>query len=107
MLHSDYQPLKYLTFQKKLNSLHSRWLEFFQKFQYTFHYKVAQHNKVVDALSRRHHFLTVLQVELTNFVDIKTLYPIDDDLSFIWGKCVAKKQIEDYHLMDGFLFKEN
>ena len=67
-------------------------------------------NRVVDALSRRQLLLTVMQVELVGFDELKDLHPEDLDFAEAWK---AHKELVtldrtrwlDYMIQDGMLFK--
>lgn len=107
ILHSDHHPLKYLNSQKKLNDLHARWVEFLQKFHYSFHHKSGHNNKVAYALSRKAILLTLLKFDLQEFEHLKELYAKDEDFAKIWIQCLQHNKTEDFHILDAFLFKAN
>jgi len=54
VIHSDYESLKYLKGQHKLNKRHAKWMEFLEQFPFVIKYKKGSTNIVADALSRRH-----------------------------------------------------
>jgi hypothetical protein len=51
VIHSDYEALKYLKGQAKLNRRHAKWVEFIETFPYIVKYKKGKDNVVDDALS--------------------------------------------------------
>ena len=54
ILHSDYETLKFIQGQHKLNPRHAKWVEHLQSFNFMIHHKVNQMNKRADALSMRY-----------------------------------------------------
>lgn len=52
ILHTDHEPLTWITTQKLLNRRQARWLEFLSRFQYDILYVKGDKNVVADALSR-------------------------------------------------------
>ncbi|RDY06264.1 Retrovirus-related Pol polyprotein from transposon 17.6, partial [Mucuna pruriens] len=71
VVNSDYESLKYLRVQNKLNKRDAKWVEFLEQFLYVIKYKQGKVNIVVDALSRRHVFLVMLEIKLLGFEYIK------------------------------------
>ena len=73
-------------------------------------HRSGKSNRVVDALSRRQFLLTVMQVEVVGFDELKNLYPEDPDFVEVWKACkesVAGDRTRwlDYLIQDGMLFK--
>ena len=65
VLYIDHQTLKYLSNQNQLRSdMHARWSAFIDKFPYKIVHIFGQHNRVVDALSRRVALIKNLSVEI-------------------------------------------
>ena len=75
MIHCDHESLKFLKSQGKLNKRHARWVEFLEQFSYVIKHKQGKANIVVDALSRRHSLLSILETKFLSFDHIKELYP--------------------------------
>jgi len=73
-IHSDHEFLKYLKGQSKLNKRHAKWVEFIEQFPYVIKHKKGKANVVVDAISRRHTLLNVLETQYLGFDHIKEIY---------------------------------
>ncbi|PKI67469.1 hypothetical protein CRG98_012053 [Punica granatum] len=106
VLFSDHETLKYINGQHKLNNPHARWVEFLQAYTFVIKHKSGAQNQVADALSRRHTFLSSMEVKVVGFEVVKELYEKDPDFSKIWSEC-SKGASKDFFLQDGFLFKNN
>ena len=63
-------------------------------------------NRVADALSRKHSLLSTLSTEVMAFKHIPDLYEVDVDFNKPWYKCIHHLEIGEFHMVDGFLFKE-
>ena len=48
-----------------------------------------------------------LQSEIIGFGFLKELYEKDEDFEEIWERYSTKQPAQDYHIMEGFLFKGN
>ena len=73
-------------------------------------HRSGRSNRVADALSRRQLFLTLMQVEVVGFDELKNLYPEDLDFAEAWRACkepvaVDRTRWQDYLIQDGMLFK--
>ena len=101
VLYSDHEALKYLSTQHRLGARHAKLEEFLQNFQFVLKHKSGQLNKVVDALSRRHALLNVMQFVVVGFEIVKTLYENDYDFGNLW-KGGPKAQ---FFIHDGYLFR--
>ena len=89
VIHGDHESLKYLKGQSKLNKRHAKWVKFIEQFPYVIKHKQGKANVVVDALSRRHTLLNVLDTQFLGFDHIKEIYKDDLDFSHIyqeWSK---------------------
>jgi len=74
VIHSDCESLQYLRGQGKLNKRHAKWVGYLEQFPYIIKHRKGKTNVVVDALSRRHTLLVMLDVKLLDFEHIKELY---------------------------------
>ena len=107
ILHSDYHTLKYMNSQKNISRMHARWILFLQKFTFHFKHRTGKLNKAIDALSRRATLLLTLQIEITGFESLKDQYADDEDFSHLWAQCLQLDNTGNFHIQQGFLFKEN
>ena len=87
-----------------------KWVEFLQSYTFVLKHRSGKSNRVVDALSRRHLLLTVMQVEVVGFDELKNLYPEDPDFAKACKACkepivVDRTKWLDYLIQDGMLFK--
>jgi len=109
VLYLDYEVLRFLNSQKKLNSCHENWVEFLQPYPYVIKHKAGVENKVADALSRRVSILVAISNEVTGFERIKNDYESCPDFGEPY-KLLADglvRERDDYFLLDGYLFKAN
>ncbi|WVZ57943.1 hypothetical protein U9M48_008271 [Paspalum notatum var. saurae] len=60
VIHSDYESLKYIRSQVKLNKRHAKWVEFIESFPYLMKHKKGKENVIADALSCRYTMLSQL-----------------------------------------------
>ncbi|RDX64228.1 Retrovirus-related Pol polyprotein from transposon 17.6, partial [Mucuna pruriens] len=105
VIHSDHEALKHLRGQGKLNKRHAKWVEFLEQFPYVIKHKQGKMNVVVDALSRRHILIAMLERKMFGLYCINKLYKKDIDFSEPFSKS-AKSAFHDYFWHDGFLFKD-
>jgi len=104
VIHSDHESLKYLKTQGKLNKKHAKWVEFIEQFPYVVKHKSCKANVVVDALSRRHALLSMVETKILGFELFKKLYVDDHDFGEIYKNC-EKGAFKDSFKHDAFLFK--
>jgi hypothetical protein len=83
-IHIDYESLKHLKGQGKLNR---RYREFIETFPYVIKYKQGKENIVADALSRRYVIVSTLNAKLLIFEYVKELYANDDDFASVYRAC--------------------
>ncbi|RDX89744.1 Retrovirus-related Pol polyprotein from transposon 17.6, partial [Mucuna pruriens] len=76
VIHSDHEALKHLRGQGKLNKSHAKW------------HKQGKMNVVVDALSRRHAIIAMLETKMLVLDCINELYEKDLDFSEPFSMCV-------------------
>lgn len=105
VIHSDYQSLKYIRGQSKLNKRHAKWVEYLEQFPYVIKCKKGKTNVVADALSRRHTLFCSLGAQILGFDNIRDLYALDEHFSPIYESC-GKKAQDGFYLVEGYLFKE-
>ena len=75
VLYTNHQALQYLNSQGKLNQRNLKWVEFMQSYTFVLKHRSGKSNRVADALIRRQLFLTVMQVEVVGFDELKNMYP--------------------------------
>ena len=109
MLYSDHEALRFLNFQKKLNSRHASWVEFLQPYLYVIKHKAGVENKVADALSRHMSILVAINNEVIRFERIKNDYESYPDFREVYKVLIdgLVREQDDYFLLDGYLFKAN
>jgi hypothetical protein len=107
VIHLDYEALKYLKGQAKLNHRHAKWVEFIETFPYIVKYKKGKDNIVADALSRKKILLNQFEVKVLGLESIKELYSVDHEFSEPCAKCTEGKGWEKYHIHEGVLFRAN
>ncbi|RDY13741.1 hypothetical protein CR513_01297, partial [Mucuna pruriens] len=96
--------LNYSTYDKKLYALvRALQVEFLEQFPYVIRQKQGKTNILVDALSRRHTLLAMLETKLMGFKSLKDLYMDDND--FKYDHCVVLAN-GGFFRHEDFLFKE-
>ncbi|RDX96931.1 Retrovirus-related Pol polyprotein from transposon 17.6, partial [Mucuna pruriens] len=105
VIHSDYESLKHLRGQNKLNKRHAKWVEFIEKFPYVKKHKHGKINMVANTLSRRHTLLSILKTNLLGYESIKELYLDDDNFKETYELC-ANLASGGFYRYKEFLFKE-
>ena len=81
VLYTDYQALQHLNSQGKLNQRHLKWVEFMQSYTFVVKHRSGRSNRVEDSLSRRKLLLTVMQVDVVGFDELKNLHLEDPDFA--------------------------
>jgi len=106
VLFFDYEALKYIYSQKKLNTRHSHWIEFLQDYIFTLRHKAGVENKTADALSRRVSILTKMLTAVNGFERLKTEYESCPDFHEIYAelKYGTIREVDRFVLHDGYLF---
>ncbi|RDX82417.1 hypothetical protein CR513_36791, partial [Mucuna pruriens] len=92
----DHKALKYLRGKGKLNKRHAKWVEFLEQFLYVIKHKQGKMNVVMDALSRRHALIAMLETKMLGLDYIKEFEP--------FPMCVHSA-FHDFFRHDEFLFK--
>ncbi|RDX71581.1 Retrovirus-related Pol polyprotein from transposon 17.6, partial [Mucuna pruriens] len=98
VIHSDHEALKHLRRQGMLR------IEFLEKFPYVIKHKQGKMIIVVDALSRRHALISMLETKLLGLDCIKELYEKDIDFCESFPMYVHSA-FGDFFRHNGFLFK--
>jgi hypothetical protein len=107
VIHSDHEALKYLKGEAKLNRHRAKWVEFIKTATYIVKYKKGKDNVVVDALSRRNVLLNQIEVKVLDLENLKEKYNADPYFSGPYNHCKDGKDLEKYHMNDGFLLRAN
>ncbi|KAF8103040.1 hypothetical protein N665_0188s0001 [Sinapis alba] len=105
VIHNDHETLKYLRRQTNLKKRHARWLEFVESFPYVIKYKKGKENIVVDALSRKHALISLMETKVMGFGHIKDQYPEDPNFGDIYVQC-KQDAFGSFYKHDDFLFKD-
>ena len=106
ILFLDYEALKYINGQHKLNNLHVKWVEFLQDYNFHTKHKSDNQNQTADALSQRHSLLSTVQVEVIGFKVLKESYKDDPYFNKIVEVCL-KDPSNHFLLQSGFILKVN
>lgn len=85
--------------------MHARWISYIQHFESSIKHQAGKENKVADALSRKNTLLTLLSVEIIAFDHFPKLKEDDEDFGKIWRNCIDHLYMEDFHIIERFLFK--
>lgn len=107
ILFSDHEALRYIGSQKKLNSRHAKWIEFFHEYTSVLKHNVGTENKAVDASSRKIALLHSMRIEVTEFERLKEAYASCLDFGETYTTLMSDSSvhIHDYILQDDHLFK--
>lgn len=99
-LYSNYEALKYIYSQKKLNYWHEKWVSILQEYTFVLKHKAGIGNRVADALSREVYIRTSLAVQVIGFD------PLCKDVSIIYTELLSgqRAQYLDFSIHDGYLF---
>jgi len=104
ILHSNHEALKYIQGQHKLNSRHTKWIEFMQSYYFITKHKSGKLNQGADALSRMYILLFQLDACVLGFEHLKTLYDKREDFRKLYV-VFSKHPKGDFLIQEGFLFK--
>jgi len=104
VIHTDYESLKYLKGQSKLNHRHAKWVEFIELFSYVIKYMKGQVNVVVDTLSRRFALISMLNARLMGFEQVKEQYANDPYFANVVVEC-ANGACDGFFMHEGYMFK--
>lgn len=104
ILFTDHDPLRHLGSQAKVSSRHASWIAYLQQLKFSIRHQSGKSNKNVDALSRHHSVLTIMQTTVLGFSSLVDLYPTDHFFGRLFEEAAAGIS-KDYTLQDGFLFK--
>ena len=77
-----------------------KWVEFMQSYTFVLKHRSGRSNWVVDALSRRQLLLTVMQVEVVGFDELKNLYQEDLDFVEAWEACKEPVTVDRTRWLD-------
>lgn len=104
ILFTDHDALRHLDSQAKVSSRHATWIAFLQQFTFSIRHQAGKSNRVADALSRRHHVMSLMHTSVAGFAILADLYPTEKFFCrhFVEATNGVSK---DYTLHDGFLFK--
>ena len=84
-MYTNHWALQYLNSQGKLNQRHFKWVDFMQRYTFVLKHRSGSCNRVANALlSRRQLLLTIMNVEVVGFDEIKNLYLEDLDFAEAW-----------------------
>ena len=78
------KPLWYLHSQKKLSSLHTKWVEFLEEYTFVLQHRAGVENKPADALSRIHVVLQSMMVHVVGFERLRDEYSTCLEFSIIF-----------------------
>jgi hypothetical protein len=107
VIHSDYESLKHIHSQGKLNCRHAKWVEFIEFFPYVIKHRKGKENVIADALSRRYALLTQLDYKIFKLETIKDQYVHDADFKDVLLHCKDGKTWNKFIFNDGFVFQAN
>ena len=93
--------------QKRLNTRHSKWVEFLQDYTFVLTYKVRVENKIADVLSRRVIILIAMSSEVSRFKRLREDYESCPNFREIfitlWDDFV--REIDRFLLLYRYLFR--
>jgi hypothetical protein len=104
VIHSDYESLKYIHSQGKLNRRYAKWIEFIESFLYVIEHKKGKENVIVDALSKGYALLTQLDYKTFGLETIKDQYVHDANFKDVLLHCKDGKTWNKFIFNDGFVF---
>lgn len=109
VLYCDHEALRFLNSQKKLDSRHIKWVEYFQDYTFVLRYRSRSQNKDVDVLSRNFFLLTALSVNVVGFEHLREEYEYCPDFGIIYAELAQNSAVikDGIHLQDDCLFRAN
>jgi hypothetical protein len=107
VIHSDYESLKHIRGQEKLNKCHAKWVKFIETFPYIIKHKKGKENVIVDALSRCYTMLSQLDHKIFGLESIKELYAMDVDFKDAYKNCREGRTWNKYMLQDVLFYRAN
>lgn len=88
ILYSNYEALKHIYSQKKLNSWHEKWISILQEYTFVLKHKAGIGNRVADALSQVVYIHTSLAVQVISFD------PSCKDFCIIYAELLSGQQAQ-------------
>ena len=109
VIYSDYDALRHINSQKKLNARHVPWVEYLQRFSFVLRHKYGVENKVADALSRQVTLLSIMSTKVIGFEKLQKEYESCPDFGEVYTTLRTEHLhvVDDFILRDGYLFKAN
>ena len=107
VLFSDYQALRYLNSQKKLNARHAKWVEFLNEYSFVINHHVGIENKATNALSQLTVTLHRMSGHVIGFDRLKDEYFACLDFDIIYDEVSNDNRHDyvDFLVENSYLFK--
>ena len=71
-----------------------------QSYTFVLKQRIGKSNRVVDALSRRQHFLIEMWTEVVGFKELSTLYQDDPNFGEAWKACTEPVTLDKTKWLD-------